>query len=119
MIFNIMIKNSCKAAQRVAGRALYFQLRYEANALSLARLDCSTVELQPSPRQLTALIETKKLKFHTPDINGKSKCHYLHIENPSKLCPELKVHGKKMGQGLMGTLFQMMEEYNQYQRQNV
>ena len=43
-------------------------------------------------------VESKKLKFHTPDANGKSKCHYQHIGKPSKLCPELQVHGTKMEQ---------------------
>ena len=40
----------------------------------------------------------KKLRFHTPDINGKSKCHFLHVGKSSKLCPELQVHGTKMQQ---------------------
>ena len=43
-------------------------------------------------------IEMKKLKFHTPDINGKSKCHKMHVGKENLLCPELKVHGTKMGQ---------------------
>ena len=43
-------------------------------------------------------IELKKLKFHTPDRNGKTKCHKLHIGKPSHLCPELRVHGTKMEQ---------------------
>ena len=43
-------------------------------------------------------IEMKKLKFHTPDINGKSKCHKIHIGKENLLCPDLKVHGTKMGQ---------------------
>ena len=47
---------------------------------------------------VNAQVESKKLKFHTPDANGKSKCHYLHIGKPSKLCPELQVHGTKMEQ---------------------
>ena len=45
---------------------------------------------------VNAQIETKKLKFHTPDANGKSKCHVLHIGQNSKLCPELQVHGSKI-----------------------
>ena len=43
-------------------------------------------------------IEMKKLEFHTPDINGKSKCHKMHIGKENILCPDLKVHGTKMGQ---------------------
>ena len=38
-------------------------------------------------------IEMKKLRFHTPDITGKSKCHKMHVGKKSKLCPKLKVHG--------------------------
>ena len=45
---------------------------------------------------LNAQIELRKLKFHTPDKNGKSKCHVMHIGKPSKLCPPLQVHGTKM-----------------------
>ena len=43
-------------------------------------------------------IEMKKLEFHTPDANGKSKCHKLHIGKENMTCPELKVHGTAMGQ---------------------
>ena len=43
-----------------------------------------------------AQIECKKLKFHTPDINGKSKCNFLHVGKTHKKCPELKVHGSKI-----------------------
>ena len=41
-------------------------------------------------------IELKKLKFHTPDKEGKTKCHKLHIGTRNKLCPNLQVHGTKM-----------------------
>ena len=41
-------------------------------------------------------IEMKKLKFHTPSLTGKSKCHKLHIGKKRKLCPELRVHGQPM-----------------------
>jgi hypothetical protein len=43
-------------------------------------------------------IEMKKLEFHTPDKNGKSKCHKMHIGKENLFCPDLKVHGTKMGQ---------------------
>ena len=42
-------------------------------------------------------IEMKKLKFHTPDANGKSKCHVMHIGKKNMSCPDLKVHGTPMG----------------------
>ena len=41
-------------------------------------------------------IEFKKLKFHTPNAEGKSKCHMMHIGKRSKVCQELKVHGYTM-----------------------
>ena len=43
-------------------------------------------------------IEMKKLEFHTPDVNGKSKCHTMHIGKENMTCPDLKVHGTAMGQ---------------------
>ena len=43
-------------------------------------------------------IEMKKLKFHTPDKDGKSKCHKIHVGKENMLCPDLKVHGTIMEQ---------------------
>ena len=45
---------------------------------------------------INAQIEVKKLKFHTPDEKGKSKCHVLHVGKENPLCPTLKVHGEVM-----------------------
>ena len=45
---------------------------------------------------LTTQIELKKLKLHTLDKHGKSKCVKLHIGKKSEFCPTLKVHGTKM-----------------------
>lgn len=45
---------------------------------------------------LTTQIEMKKLKFHVPDENGKSKCHKIHVGGDKKFCPQLKVHGTEM-----------------------
>ena len=42
-------------------------------------------------------IELKKLKFHTQDKNGKSKCNVLHVGRKNNLCPTLQVHGTEMG----------------------
>ena len=47
---------------------------------------------------INAQIELKKLKFHTPDRNGKTKCHKLHVGVRNKFCPNLKVHGTQMQQ---------------------
>ena len=41
-------------------------------------------------------IELKKLKFHTPNANGKTKCHKIHVGPKNKLCPQLQVHGTPM-----------------------
>ena len=37
------------------------------------------------------------MEFHTPDVNGKSKCNKMHIGKENMTCPDLKVHGTKMG----------------------
>ena len=34
-------------------------------------------------------ISMKRLKFHTPDLSGKSKCHKLHVGKESPVCPVL------------------------------
>ena len=41
-------------------------------------------------------IELKKLRFHTADAKGRSKCHKLHIGKLTRDCPALKVHGTAM-----------------------
>ena len=61
--------------------------------LTISKCGNSSLELNTF---VNAQIESKKLKFHTPDVNGKTKCHYLHIGKSSNLCPELQVHGTKM-----------------------
>ena len=43
--------------------------------------------------------------FHTHDVNGKSKCHKLHIGHENMTCPDLKVHGTAMGQVSEDTYF--------------
>ena len=41
-------------------------------------------------------IEMKKLRFHTPALTGKTKCHKIHVGKPNQICPELRVHGYPM-----------------------
>ena len=41
-------------------------------------------------------IQMKKLKFHTGNMAGKSKCHKLHVGKSNTLCPELRVHDSPM-----------------------
>ena len=38
----------------------------------------------------------KKLKFHTPGADGKTKCHKIHVGKPSQFCPTLLVHNTVM-----------------------
>ena len=45
---------------------------------------------------LTTQIELKKLKLHTADKHGNSKCVKLHVGGSRAHCPVLKVHGTKM-----------------------
>ena len=45
---------------------------------------------------VNAQIELKKLRFHTTDSKGKSKCHVLPIGKENELCPTQKVHGTDM-----------------------
>ena len=47
---------------------------------------------------INTLIELKKLQFHVPEANKKSKCHTLHIGKANKYCPGMKVHGYKADQ---------------------
>ena len=41
-------------------------------------------------------MEMKRLRFHTPNTTGKSKCHKMHVGRSNTLCPELRVHGCPM-----------------------
>ena len=45
---------------------------------------------------ITTQIELKKLRFHVPDSEGKTKCHKIHVGKESETCPELLVHGTVM-----------------------
>ena len=46
---------------------------------------------------INSSIEAKKLRFHTPDEHGKSKCHIIHIGKVKNQCQEIKVHGFPVG----------------------
>ena len=45
---------------------------------------------------INAEIEMKKLRFHIPDEEGKSKCHVMHIGKDTMECQKLEVHGSPM-----------------------
>ena len=57
--------------------------------LTISSCGYETIEMNTT---VNTLIELKKLKFHTPQEDKKSKCHSLHIGKPSKCCPRMKVH---------------------------
>ena len=45
---------------------------------------------------ITTQIELKRLKFHVPNKEGKSKCHKLHVGRNHDTCSVLQVHGTEM-----------------------
>ena len=45
---------------------------------------------------INAQVELKKLEFHTPGSNGKTKCHKMHVGPPNRVCPDLRVHKSSM-----------------------
>ena len=54
--------------------------------------DCGFKSVE-SNISINTLIELKKLTFHVPNTEKKSKCHYMHIGKESPFCPGMKVHG--------------------------
>ena len=48
-------------------------------------------------------IEMKKLKFHTPGLDGKTKCHKIHIGSKNEFCPTLLVHDTMMPEAASDT----------------
>ena len=63
----------------------------DINAISRCGLDSIALNTY-----INTQIELKKLRFHVPDMNGKSKCHKMHVGDHKGTCPELKVHGTVM-----------------------
>ena len=64
-------------------------LGYIDDILSVALCGQDSLNLNIS---LNTQIETKKLRFHTPNADGKSKCHFIHVGKKSHSCPKLQVH---------------------------
>ena len=62
--------------------------------ISITSCGIKSIEMNIS---INTLIELKKLTFHTPEANKKSKCHVMHIGKENKSCPEMKVHGQVVG----------------------
>ena len=63
------------------------------DVLGMARCGFPSVSLN---NYINTNIELKKLKFHTPDKEGRTKCHVMHIGKQSDNCPQLEVHGARM-----------------------
>ena len=80
----------------------YYKYKKVVNILPLAMVDdlCAISVCGNDSVCVNSYMEThinmKKLKFHTPDLKGKSKCHQLHIGKENIFCPKLKVHGTVM-----------------------
>ena len=63
----------------------------DINAISRCGLDSVSLNTY-----INTQIELKKLRFHVPNQDGKSKCHKMHIGGGKESCPELRVHGTVM-----------------------
>ena len=93
----------CTIGKKIQNRGLKtYKYRNVVDILPLAMIDdinaisvcgIESVELNT---YINTQIELKKLRFHVPDNNGKSKCHKLHIGKGTNTCPQLKVHGSVM-----------------------
>ena len=79
----------------------YYRYKKIAKVLPMAMVDdllsvrkCGFESIETNTT-INTIIELKKLKFHIPKQNKKSKCHYLHIGKTNHVCPGMKVHGNK------------------------
>ena len=99
----MMCSNSIDGVGKFAKEKQYFY-RYKnmVNIIPLAMVDdlisvtsCGkdSIEMNIS---INIKIELKKLKFHTPEVNKKSKCNMMHVGKPNKACPDMIVHGVKV-----------------------
>ena len=61
--------------------------------LGIANCGIESLELNTF---INTQIEMKKLRFHTPGPDGKTKCHKIHVGKRNEFCPTLQVHGTKM-----------------------
>ena len=57
--------------------------------LGIAPCGIKSIELNTL---INTQIEMKRLRFHTPDATGKTKCHKIHVGKRNDLCPKLEVH---------------------------
>ena len=75
------------------GQVKVMPLAMVDDLLGMARCGAESADLNI---MANSKIEMKKLRFHIPDEQGKSKCHTLHIGKNSKECIPLQVHGTLM-----------------------
>ena len=54
----------------------------DLNCISRCGLDSISLNIF-----ITTQIEMKKMRFHVPDAQGKSKCHKMHMEKAIKCAP--------------------------------
>ena len=64
--------------------------------LGMARCGGDSLDLNIT---INSRIEMKRLKFHTPNENGKSKCHSLHVGKQSD-CPPTQGTLMSNGKGI-------------------
>ena len=75
------------------GKVKIMPLAMVDDLLAVAKCGNESIDVNIS---INAEIECKKLRFHTPDTEGKSKCHVLHIGKKVMDCHDLAVHGCPM-----------------------
>ena len=89
--------------KRCYDRGIYFYLyKHMVSVLPLAMVDdilgisvCGNRSIAIN-MFINTHMEMKRLKFHTPDTTGKSKCHKLHVGKINSIYSELRVHGSPM-----------------------
>ena len=86
----------------VKNREHIYKYKEKVSIITLAMID-DLLGIAPCGIESLALntfinthIELKKLKFHTPGSDGKTKCHKIHVGKKSTFCPTLLVHNTVM-----------------------
>ena len=79
-----------------------YKYKDKVNIIALAMVD-DLLGIAPCGLESLAMntfinvqIEMKKLRFHTPGPDGKTKCHKIHVGKKHEFCPTLLVHGTTM-----------------------
>ena len=83
-------------------RDYVYKYKDKVNIIALAMVD-DLLGIAPCGLESLAMntfinvqIEMKKLRFHTPGPDGKTKCHKIHVGKKHEFCPTLLVHGTTM-----------------------